>query len=64
VNLASRIADVAQPGEVLATDAVVDAADDGAYRFEPLEEAHLKGIPEPVPLFRGTRSEAPPGAHP
>lgn len=58
VNLASRIADVAQPGEVLATDAIVDAANDGSYRFEPLEEAHLKGIPEPVPLFRVTRSEA------
>ncbi len=56
VNLASRIADVAQAGEVLATDAVAGAAGDGSYRFEPLEDARLKGIPEPVPLFRVTRS--------
>jgi adenylate cyclase len=58
VNLASRIAGVAQPGEVLATRPVVDAADGGRYRFEPLEDADLKGIPEPVPLFRATRDEA------
>jgi adenylate cyclase len=58
VNLASRIADVAQPGEVLATSAVVDATDSGAYRFLPLEGVDLKGIPEPVPLFRVTRGEA------
>jgi class 3 adenylate cyclase len=37
VNLASRIADVAQPGEVLATDAVADAAHGFAFGFEPLE---------------------------
>jgi adenylate cyclase len=56
VNLASRIADVAQPGEVLASDAVASEAQDGSYGFEPLEDANLKGIPEPVPLFRVTRS--------
>ncbi len=55
VNLASRIADVAQPGEVLASSAVADAADKPPYRFEPLEDANLKGIPEPVSLFRVTR---------
>jgi adenylate cyclase len=56
VNLASRIADVAQAGEVLASDAVAGAAHDGSYEFEPLEDANLKGITEPVPLFRVTRS--------
>ncbi len=59
VNLASRIADVAEPGEVLASDAVAEAAHDGSYGFEPLEVAYLKGIPEPVPLFRVTRSDQP-----
>jgi adenylate cyclase len=58
VNLASRIAGVAQPGQVLATRPVVDAADGGPYRFEPLEDVDLKGIPEPVPLFLVTRDEA------
>jgi adenylate cyclase len=56
VNLASRIADMAQPGEVLATHAVADAANEPSFRFEPLEEANLKGIVEPVPLFRVSRS--------
>ena len=60
VNLASRIADVAQAGEVLASDAVAAAARNGSYGFEPLENANLKGIPEPVPLFRVTRTVQPP----
>jgi class 3 adenylate cyclase len=59
VNLASRIADVAEPGEVLASDVVAEAARDGSYWFEPLEVANLNGIPEPVPLFRVTRSGHP-----
>jgi adenylate cyclase len=52
VNLASRIADVAGPGEVLASDAIVHAVEDGAFRFERVEDAELKGVPGPVPLFR------------
>lgn len=60
----ARVAFVAQPGEVLATDAVVEAAHDGSYRFVPLEEAYLKGVPEPVPQFRVTRGGAPRTARP
>ena len=56
VNLASRIADVAQAGEVLASEAVAGAADGPPFDFEPLEAKRLKGIPEPVPMFRVTRS--------
>jgi adenylate cyclase len=55
VNLASRIADAAGPGEVLASEAVAEAADDGAFAFERIEETDMKGLPEPVPLFRVTR---------
>ena len=51
VNLASRIADVAEPGEVLASDAVAEAVHDGSYGVEPLDVANLKGIPEPVQLL-------------
>jgi class 3 adenylate cyclase len=58
VNLASHIADVAQAGEVLASGAVVDAVRDAALGFEPLEEVTLKGIPEPMSLYRVTRREA------
>jgi class 3 adenylate cyclase len=59
VNLASRIADVAPPGEVLASRAVVEQAGDGdAYWFEQIEDADLKGVPDSVPLFRVARSRS------
>jgi adenylate cyclase len=52
VNLASRIVGVAGPGEVLVTEIVARTVDDPAVRFERIDPASLKGIPEPVPLFR------------
>jgi adenylate cyclase len=58
VNLASRIADVAGPGEVLTTGAVEEAADDGRFWFERMEDAELKGLPGPITLFRVTRGGA------
>ena len=54
VNLASRIADAAGPGEVLASEAVAESAGDGGFAFERLREANLKGLPDPVPLYRVT----------
>src|SRR5262245_22591023 len=59
VNLASRIADVARPGEVLASQAVVDAAGDGAFVFERRQDAELKGLPAPITLFRVSRVRDP-----
>ena len=56
VNLASRIADVASPGEVLASQAVADAAGGAAFGFERIEDAELKGLPGPIALFRVTRT--------
>jgi adenylate cyclase len=56
VNLASRIADVAGPGEVLASEAVVEAAADGSFGFERIEDAKLKGLASPVALYRVSRS--------
>lgn len=55
VNLASRIASVAGPGEVLASRAVVEAADDASLRFERVDERTFKGISDPVTLFRAWR---------
>ncbi len=52
VNLASRIAEVAAPGEVLVSEAVARAVDHPEVRFEPTDPAVLKGFPDPVPLFR------------
>jgi class 3 adenylate cyclase len=56
VNLASRIADAARPGEVLASQAVADVAGDGTFGFERMQDAELKGLPGPIALFRVTRS--------
>ncbi|MGH2573960.1 MAG: adenylate/guanylate cyclase domain-containing protein, partial [Actinomycetota bacterium] len=52
VNLASRLADAAGPGEVLVSEAVRDAVDSLSVRFERADGTVLKGITEPVPLFR------------
>lgn len=59
VNLASRIAGVAGPGEVLASEAVAEAAGDAAFGFERIEDVELKGLPGPVALFRVTRTRSP-----
>jgi adenylate cyclase len=52
VNLASRLAESAWPGEVLVTGAVRDAVDEPTVRFESAEGTVLKGITEPTALFR------------
>jgi class 3 adenylate cyclase len=61
VNLASRIADVAEPGEVLTTEAVVEAtaSAEATFGFERIEDTELEGLPGPVALFRATRTESP-----
>ena len=52
VNLASRIADVAGPGEVLASEAVVEATGDGTFKFDRIGDAELKGLSGPIALYR------------
>ena len=44
VNVASRIADYARPGEVLVSQEVVDAAGDVAVSFAPVGPVDLKGV--------------------
>ena len=61
VNLASRIANAAAPGEVLASDFVAEAAGDAPFGFKRIEDADLKGLPGPVALFRVTRVGSVPG---
>ena len=55
VNLASRIAAAAAGGKVLTSLAVKERVQDSSFRFEHVDERPLKGISEPVPLFRVTR---------
>lgn len=52
VNLASRVADIAVPNEILVTAELVEAARgaDG-LTFEPAGRRQLKGFDEPVPLW-------------
>jgi adenylate cyclase len=51
VNLASRITSIARPGSLLAEREVRESARD-AYRWSYAGERRLRGIREPVPLFR------------
>ncbi|MCW3056483.1 MAG: adenylate/guanylate cyclase protein [Solirubrobacterales bacterium] len=56
VNLASRITSIARPGSLLAEREVREAARDG-YRWSFAGERRLRGIRDPVPLFRARRLE-------
>ena len=59
VNLASRLAEAAGPGDVLVSEEVRDAVDDPSVRFEPVGGVMLKGITEPTPLFRAVADRSP-----
>jgi predicted ATPase/class 3 adenylate cyclase len=52
VNLAARVVDRAAGGEVLVTETVRQIAAGSGYDFVGLGEATLKGIPEPIKLYR------------
>jgi adenylate cyclase len=61
VNVASRIADFARPGEVLVSRDAVDAAG-GALsdvRFEGIGPVELKGLEAPIELFAARRGPPP-----
>jgi adenylate cyclase len=53
VNLASRITDLAAPGEVLASEATAEKAGEiPGVGYEPLGPVFVKGIADPIPLVR------------
>jgi class 3 adenylate cyclase len=57
VNVASRVADVAGPAEVVATEALLERVDlIPGVEVEELGPVMMKGLPEPVRLFRATRA--------
>jgi adenylate cyclase len=58
VNLASRIAAEAGPGEVLVEEGVVVALPRGTATFEPIGRVELKGFPMPVALWRANAPTA------
>jgi adenylate cyclase len=55
VNLASRIAEYARPGEVLVSQAMVDAASGAAIAFTDIGEVELKGVAGTVHLHSARR---------
>ena len=56
VNVASRIAEYARPGEVLVSQAVVDAATGAAATFTGIGAVELKGVAEAMELHRAHRA--------
>jgi adenylate cyclase len=59
VNLASRLTGVARPGSVLVDESVKEAVD-GDYRWSFAGQRRLKGIHDPVKLYRARRNGAGP----
>ena len=55
VNIASRIAEYARPGEVLVTQEVVDAADRTPVTFTDIGPVELKGVVGPLRLHTARR---------
>ena len=56
VNLASRITQIARPGSLLAEREVRESVPD-TYRWSYAGERRLRGVRDPVPLFRARRLE-------
>jgi adenylate cyclase len=56
VNLTSRIADYARPGEVLVTRAVADASREDGITFGDIGSVELKGVSGTVYLLRADRA--------
>ena len=56
VNLASRIAEYARPGEVLVSQAVADAAEGADATFTRIGPVELKGVSDPISLLAAHRA--------
>jgi adenylate cyclase len=56
VNVASRLTGVARPGSVLTTESVHDEAED-AFDWSFAGKKKLKGVKDPLPLFRAREKE-------
>jgi len=56
-NVAARIVDVASPGELLVSDSLRCAGEHRAVRFAELGPVVMKGLVEPISLYRAERAE-------
>jgi adenylate cyclase len=60
VNVAARIVDVAAPGELLCSGAMLETCEqDGSIEFIELGPVVMKGIPDPIDLYRVERLDIP-----
>jgi class 3 adenylate cyclase len=57
VNTAARIAELAGPGQVLVSEAVVRSVQSPGSTFVDVGPVELKGLPAPIRLHRATRRE-------
>lgn len=57
VNIAARIGELAGAAEVLASETARAAVTDADVRFDALGPVYLKGLTEPLRVFRATASE-------
>jgi adenylate cyclase len=61
VNVAARIAEYARPGEVLVSQAVLDASNLEGVAYSEVGPVELKGVGEPTRLWVAHRSDPPAG---
>ncbi len=57
MNVAARIAEYARPGEVLVSQAVVDASDQAGPTFTEIGPVELKGVVGATHLYAAHRGE-------
>jgi adenylate cyclase len=60
VNIASRIADRAQAGEVLTSEETVEQIEGSPVLFEEVGPVELKGVSRPITLYRAARDDRSP----
>jgi adenylate cyclase len=58
VNLASRITSIARPGSLLVAGEMRAPAPDSAYQWSFAGQRRIRGVREPVPLYRVRRAQA------
>src|SRR5205823_2262793 len=58
VNIAARITDYARPGEVLVSESVRDSPSKDGVTFREIGAVLLRGLEDPIPLFRALPAEA------
>lgn len=60
VNIASRVSDLAGPGELLVSEAFVEAVDGcSSATFEEIGPVHIRGVSDPIWLYRLTTRKIP-----